>query len=269
MNNLMIFKEYKIHHFRGYVQNNYLVEYDRGILIIDGASRPDARPLAEFITGKMNCPIDRLKLIAVTHCHPDHAGAIGYLRRMYNIPVAAPADIDNWYSGIGGSLQHISDTLQSKYMARKMKSGFRILSYDRKIKPEYGLRDGDALPFFPDWKAISAPGHTSHNIFLYNETHEILYIADTIIDSKGKYLPPVPVLFREQMIETLLKIKTIKPKILMLAHGAIPFYNYDEKMIDDTIRKIETGAPAYIRMFYFISKFTGEYHRIHRTQKQT
>lgn len=264
----MIFKDYKIHHFRGYVQNNYLVEYNDKILIVDGASRPDARPLADYITGTMNSSIDKLKLIAVTHCHPDHAGAVGYLRKKYNTPVAAPEDIDVWYSGIGGTIQHISDTLQSKYMARKMKSRHRFLSYDRKIRPDYGLRDGMELPFFPDWKAISAPGHTSHNIFLYNSTNGVLYVADTIIESKGKFLPPVPVLFKNEMIETLMKIKTIKPAILLLAHGPSPFYEYDEKMIDDTIKKIETGSPAYIRMFYFISKFTGEYRNYkHNTSK--
>ncbi len=257
----MRFKEFRIHHFKGYVQNNYIVEYNDKILIIDGAARPDVEPLYRYITSTLNSPIEKVKLIAITHCHPDHAGAAGIFRKKYNIPVAAPHDIDEWYHGIRGTMQHISDTLQSRFMARKLKSKHRVLYYNKKINPDFKLFDRSVLPFFDDWEAIHSPGHTLHNVSFYNRKHEIMYISDTVIESRGKYLPPVPVLFPEQMKHTLLKIKKIKPKLILLAHGTKSFYKYDEKMIDDTIRSIDSGPPAYIKMFYFISKFTREYHR--------
>lgn len=257
----MHFRNFKIHHFQGYVQNNYIVEYKDKILIIDGASRPDVKPLYSFITHTLNCPIEKVKLFALTHCHPDHAGAAGIFRKKYNIPVAAPHDIDEWYHGFRGTLQHLSDTLQARFMARKMKSKHRILYYNKKVNPEYKLFDGSVLPFFDDWEVLHAPGHTLHNVSFYNRKNGILYISDTIIDSRGKFLPPVPVLFPELMKQTLLKIKKIKPEYILLAHGTQPFYKYDEKMIDDTIRIINAGPPGYIKYFYFISKFTNVYRK--------
>lgn len=257
----MKFKEFTIHHFTGYVQNNYIVEYKDRILLIDGASRPDTGPIAEFIVNKLHRDLRELKLVAVTHCHPDHAGAAGYFRKNFGTAIAAPFDIDDWYSGICGSMQHISDMLQSRFMARKLQADHRMLYYNKKVAPEYKLHNMSPLPMFDDWQAIHAPGHTSHNIYLYNEKHGLLYISDTIIDSRGKFLPPVPVLFPEQMKQSLLKIKSIRPKYLLLAHGPRPFYEYDEKMVDDTIRKIDGGSPRYIRMFYFISKFTSQYRK--------
>ena len=223
--------------------------------------RPDVDNIAIFVKEKLNRDIKDLKLTAVTHCHPDHAGAAHLLREKYGVPVAAPHDIDVWYSGIGGFFQHLSDTFQANFMAMKMKTKLKRLYYRRKLNPDYSLYDGSELPFFPDWKAIHAPGHTIHNIMLYNENNKLLYIADTIIASNGKYLPPVPVLFPSMMKETLLKIKEIKPEIILLAHSPSPFFEYNEDMIDKTLKKIDAKDSRYIRFFYLISKFTGEYRR--------
>ncbi len=259
----MKFKDFTLHIYKGYVQNNFLVEYKDKILLLDGATSPDASPIAEFIKSNLKRDIRDLKLIAVTHCHPDHAGAADIIREKFNVPVAAPYDIDFWYSGIGGSLQHISDTLQSQFMAKQMKQNQKpeSLRYKRLLKPDYKLYDQTPLPFFSDWKALHAPGHTSHNIMFYNETNRLLYIADNMIDSRGKYLPPVPVLFPEAMKKTLLKIKALKPETLLFAHSDSPVLKYREEMIDETIKRIDSDDSFYIRLFYSISKFTGEYRR--------
>lgn len=259
--NIMQFKNFKIHVYRGYVQNNYLVEYSDKILMVDGACRPDMEKIASFVKDELKRSMADIKLTAVTHCHPDHAGAAHVLREKYGIPVAAPYDIDIWYSGLGGFLQHLSDTFQANFMAMKMKTKLKRLYYRRKLNPDHKLFDGSELPHFSDWKAIHAPGHTSHNIMLYNDENRILYIADSIIDSNGKFLPPVPVLFPSEMKKTLLRIKEIKPDIILLAHSPSPFLEYNEEMIDKTLRKVDAKDPVFIRLFYLISKFTGEYRR--------
>lgn len=263
--NKMEFKDFTLHIYKGYVQNNFLVEYKDKILLLDGACRPDADLIAEFVQINLKRDIKDLKLTAVTHCHPDHAGAAHILREKYNVPSAAPRDMDLWYSGIGGSMQHISDTLQSQFMAKQMKPELKIKSeslfYKRLLNPDYKLDDQDPLPFFSDWKAVSAPGHTFHNIMLYNEKNRLLYIADTMIHSRGKFLPPVPVLFPKAMKETLLKIKALKPETILFAHSESAILPYKESMIDETIKRIDTKDSLFIRFFYLISKFTGEYRR--------
>jgi len=267
MNNIknIKFKDFKLHTYKGYVQNNFIVEYKDKILLLDGACRPDTDQIADFVQSKLNRDIKDLKLTAVTHCHPDHAGAAHLLREKYSVPAAAPRDIDLWYSGIGGSLQHLSDTLQSQFMAKQMKPELKIKSeslfYQRLLKPDYKLDDQSPLPFFSDWQAISAPGHTFHNIMLYNKKNGLLYIADTMINSRDKYLPPVPVLFPAAMKETLMKIKTLKPRLLLFAHSDSPILPYREEMIDETLKRIDSKDSLFIRLFYLISKFTGEYRR--------
>jgi len=261
----MKFKDFTLHIYKGYVQNNFLAEYKDKILLIDGACRPDTDLIAGFVMNNLKRDISDLKLTAVTHCHPDHAGAAYLLREKYHIPAAAPRDIDLWYSGIGGAMQHLSDTLQSQFMAKQMKPELKIKSeslfYKRLLNPDFMLDDQSPLPFFSDWRAISAPGHTFHNIMLYNEKNSLLYIADTMISSRGKFLPPVPVLFPKAMKETLLKIKELKPANILFAHSDSPILPYKEEMIDETLKRIDLKDSAFIRFFYLISKFTGEYRR--------
>lgn len=259
----MKFNTFTIHIYKGYVQNNFLIEYKDKILLLDGACRPDTEQIAGFIQNNLKRDISDLKLTAVTHSHPDHQGAAVLLRNKYNIPAAAPEDIDLWYSGIGGRLQHISDTLQSQFMAKQTKRNLKSesLFHDRLLIPDYKLKDHSTLPFFSDWEALSAPGHTSHNIMYYNAHNRLLYIADTIISSRGKFLPPVPVLFPAAMKDTLMKIKKLKPDIILFAHSDFPMLPYREEMITETIKRIDAKDSMFIKFFYLISKFSREYRR--------
>jgi glyoxylase-like metal-dependent hydrolase (beta-lactamase superfamily II) len=260
---IMKFKNFTIHTYKGYVQNNFLIEYKDKILLLDGACRPDADRIADFIRNSLGRNINDLKLTAVTHCHPDHEGGAVILRNKYHVPAAAPYDIDLWYSGFGGRLQHLSDTVQSQFMAKQMKQNPKSesLFYKRLLNPDYKLHDKSPLPFFDDWEAISAPGHTFHNIMLYNRKSGLLYIADTIISSRGKFLPPIPVLFPTAMKETLLKIKKLKPEMILFAHGDTPIMTYSDNMIDETLTKVDSKKSLFIKFFYLISKFTGEYRK--------
>lgn len=253
------FTGFKLHLYKGYVQNNYLIEYPHGILILDGASRPDVKGIQRIVEEKLNKNMNEVKLIAVTHCHPDHAGAVNILRKKHGIEVAAPNNIDAWYSGTGGVLQHIADIFQARFMAAKLKSKHKFLYYNRKIKPEHKLYDGTLLPLFNDWEAIHAPGHVLHNMIFYNKKNRLLYVSDIIIYNKGKYLPPVPVLFPCSMKKSLLKIKELNPEYILLAHGSEGIMKYKEGSIDEVIKKVAEGAPRFTRIFYLISKFSREY----------
>jgi glyoxylase-like metal-dependent hydrolase (beta-lactamase superfamily II) len=255
------FKNFKIHVHKGYVQNNFIIEYKDKLLLTDGACRTDVNSIADFIHIELKRDIKDLKLIVVTHSHPDHAGAANLLRKKFNTPIAAFYEIDLWYSGLGGAMQQISDILQMQFMATQVnkKLSFKSQRYKRILKPDFLLTDRENLPFFDDWQAIHGSGHTTHNILLYNKKNSLLYIADTIINSKGKFFPPVPVLFPSAMKETLLMIKNLKPKTILCAHSDPPILEYNEEMIDKVIKKVDIPNTPFIEFFYNLSKFTPEY----------
>lgn len=266
----MKFSDFKIHTYKGYVQNNFIIEYNDRLLLLDGLSRPDSEKISGFINNEVGRDISELKLIAVTHCHPDHAGAAVLLRERYSIPISAPHDIDLWYSGIGGATQHLSDTIQTEYMTKIQKPGIKYesLKYDRMLKPDYPLTQNSPLPFFSDWRAVHAPGHTYHNMIFFNEKHRILYLADCVIDAGKKYLPPVPVLFPETMKNTLTTIKELKPELLLFAHSNNSIQPYMDEIIDEAYSRVDMRDSLFIRFFYLLSKFTPEY-RKHREKRKT
>ena len=72
----------QIHRLNGYIHEIYLVEYAHGLLLLDGMSRCDIDILRRFITGTLGRPFTDLKLVVVTHMHPDHAGAAQALRKI-------------------------------------------------------------------------------------------------------------------------------------------------------------------------------------------
>ena len=99
----------KIHQLKGYIQSIYLVEYPQQLLLLDGCCRADINMLEQFITGDLSRPFSDLKLIVVTHMHPDHAGAAHKLRKITGCKIASANMPKQWYTGLSGRFSHLLD----------------------------------------------------------------------------------------------------------------------------------------------------------------
>ena len=88
-----------IHTLAGYIQHIYLVEDSKGLLLLDGCSRADVDNVCRYITQTLGRPLSDLKLIVVTHMHPDHAGGAIKLRERTGAQVASHPKAINWYAG--------------------------------------------------------------------------------------------------------------------------------------------------------------------------
>ena len=55
----------------------YLAEYADKLMLLDGASRADIPHLKDFIEYQLKRPFTDLKLVVVTHMHPDHVLGAG------------------------------------------------------------------------------------------------------------------------------------------------------------------------------------------------
>ena len=90
----------KIHTLKGYIQHIYLAEDSKGLLLLDGCSRADVDTVCNYITQTLGRPLADLKLIVVTHMHPDHAGGAIKLRVRTGAQVACHPKAINWYKGL-------------------------------------------------------------------------------------------------------------------------------------------------------------------------
>ncbi len=230
---------FKIHQISGHIQSIYLVEYKEKLLLLDCATRADFNKIKDFIEKNLNRSFSDIKLAIVSHMHPDHAGLAGKLQNKYKIPVLTHPLAVKWYKGIGGNLQHTVDVFLAWYVAAKHKKPPRRMWYPAKVYADYLAEDNNPLPFFEDWKVIYTPGHTSHDISLYNPDTQTIYLADVVLHIKNKYVLPMPVTLPQMMKKTLNKLSGIKIKTILLAHGgqltldnSKQFFSNLSKMID-------------------------------------
>lgn len=212
--------EYALHRIKGYVTTLYLIEYEHGLLLLDCGTRGDAGRVAEYCERELKRSVQDIKLAVASHYHPDHGGRAHILRRQYGIPLAAHPDIDAWYRGCGGFIQHKLDTYMTQKLAKAMQLPTESLQYPRKIKPDYLLTDGSAVPFFEDWQVLWTPGHTACDITLYHPTSGLLCIFDLLnCVKKDHYQLPLLVLMHAEMVESFNKLAALPVEQVLVSHG--------------------------------------------------
>ncbi|MCP4603915.1 MAG: MBL fold metallo-hydrolase [Proteobacteria bacterium] len=212
-------QEFEVHAIDGYIETIYLAVYPEKILILDSGCKCDAARIESYITGELHRPIESVKLIIASHTHPDHVGAAPVFKRKHTIPIAAPRLINSWYSGFLGNIQHKIDTALTMWVSQLNRQPIKNVYSPRKIEFDFTLSNGQPLPFFNDWTVIETPGHTNHDIVIYNERASVLYAGDVIVKPNDKFILPFPVILTEDMRQSLDKLAGLKVKKLLLAHG--------------------------------------------------
>lgn len=242
----------KLHTFPGYIQTIYLAEYSDKLLLLDGCCRADVEVIERYISHDLKRSMSDLKLIIVTHMHPDHAGAAQLLREHHGTPIATVKKKRHWYHGIRGLCAQLTDLALAYYVVKAHNKEAKNLWYNRKLEPDFALEDEQVLPFFDDWQVLYTPGHTDRDISLYHKTQSKVYVADTILKIKGKYIPPFPVCHPNQYKQSLQRLADLNANEVMMAHGDIT------KITPDEISHLLDNAPETPRRYgYFIKRFMG------------
>jgi glyoxylase-like metal-dependent hydrolase (beta-lactamase superfamily II) len=218
---LIVAGDFIIHPIRGYISMIYLAVYADKILMLDGGSRSDAARVEKYCVNTLNRPVTDIRLCVASHAHPDHAGGAVELRKRHGIPVAAHPFIDRWYSGISGTLQHKVDCVMAHVVRAADRVSFQRIVSRRLVRPDIVLGDGGALPGFEDWQALHVPGHTLHDLALYNREAGVLYAGDCIINRNGKFNIPIPVFFHGAMRRSYGKLAALDARTIIPAHGNV------------------------------------------------
>ncbi len=209
----------KLHQLDGYIQTILLAEYSDKLLLLDGCCRADVSLIKHFINDTLKRPLTDLRLVVVTHMHPDHAGAAHKLRQITGCKIAC-ANVDGqWYRGFDGKIMHITDILLTRWVANKKQRKQRWLWYSSKLSPDFQLNDGDFLPDFEDWQALATQGHTDRDLSLHHLPSNRVYVADLIVTTRKGFIPPFPLFYPERYRNSVNKIANLNAKSIILAHG--------------------------------------------------
>lgn len=211
----------------GYIQNTYLAIYPDKLLLLDGCCRADVPMVLDYIKNTLHRPIIELKVVVVTHMHPDHAGGANALKKATGCLIVSANKPDQWYEGLGGQVMHLVDIGLAHFVANRQQRSRKNLWYSAYLYPDITLNDGDTVPQFEDWQVLETPGHTDRDLSLWHLSSRQVYTADLIIKLRHKFVAPFPVYDPKAYYQSLQKIKALNPANVMMAHGG-------ELAIDET-----------------------------------
>ncbi|WP_039989301.1 MBL fold metallo-hydrolase [Paraglaciecola arctica] len=209
----------KVHKLQGHIQTIYLVEYAEKLLLLDGCCRADISKLEQFIAGELARPFSDLKLIVVTHMHPDHAGAAHKLRKITGCKIASANMSSQWYKGLRGRFMHLVDIALAMWVASRMGKTRKNLWYPAHLKIDYALADQAKLPGFDEWCVLLTPGHTDRDLSVLHLASKRIYVGDLLVKVKDRFIPPIPVNYPSQYLASILTLQALRPASIMLAHG--------------------------------------------------
>jgi glyoxylase-like metal-dependent hydrolase (beta-lactamase superfamily II) len=190
----------------GGFSNCYLISEKNVLILVDVGSSEEVKNIVRYVNGlspEEECPI----VIFSTHFHIDHVAGISYL--LDKLPGAEVAfykkvkDFFNrkekiclppvraWFGNLPPVYlklnRHIPSLLEIKL---DDKVGIPLPFLRERVSVRYEvhhwLGDGDAIPYAPDWRVVSTPGHTTDSACLWHEKKNILISGDTILNMDGK-----------------------------------------------------------------------------------
>lgn len=203
----------------GYIQTIYLAIYPNKLMLLDGGCRADVPKVLDYITTTLRRSVDELKVVMVTHMHPDHAGGAKLLKQKTGCLIVSADKPRPWYFGQEGRDLHMLDIGLSHFVASRQGKGFESLWYDPILVPDIGVREGDKIPEFEDWEVIETPGHTDRDLSLWHRPSHRIYTADLILRINRGYTAPFLITLPDDYRRSVEKIRVLAPKEVLLAHG--------------------------------------------------
>jgi hydroxyacylglutathione hydrolase len=204
---------------------NYFNVYLLGDVLVDAATRWGTRRILRQIRGRT------LRLVALTHCHPDHQGAAKAVCERFGVPLAChQADVPA-----------MEGRMRMQPQNRVIRLGERFWA-----GPPYPvgqtLQDGDEVAGF---RVIHAPGHTPGHCMFFRQSDRLCIAGDVLANMNfltGKPgLKQPPAFFSADPAENRHSIQTLvdlKPKVVCFGHG--PVLRNPEALEDFVARRISS-----------------------------
>ncbi|EFM12572.1 beta-lactamase domain protein [Paenibacillus curdlanolyticus YK9] len=164
--------------------NAFVLVTDRdGLVLIDTGAPGKAEVILESIQSLGYSSTD-LKSVILTHCHPDHVGSAGALKRLVPHACFYMSEIEAPIVEEGRKPRPLaaSPGLMNKLL-------FAALVRDTPVEPvtiDRKLKDGETLDFAGGIKTILIPGHSEGQLALLLPQHGgVLFAADAAANVMG------------------------------------------------------------------------------------
>ena len=147
---------------------------DGGIVLVDAGGPGSLGSIAGGLK-TLGCSTDRVKLVVLTHDHPDHSGG---LRRLVDATSARVA-VHRLDAGIVGGKEPFRSPFANPVVAGLTRPLIRPFR-GGPVDVDYQLEDGEHLPVKQEIRVIHTPGHTAGSICLYVAPQRVLIVGDAL-----------------------------------------------------------------------------------------
>lgn len=189
--------------------NCHLLTGKGGSILIDACNPSDATFIYERVKD------ENVRLIVLTHGHPDHIGGAAELARRLSVPVAMGRGDAELLEPSGERPLH-THTLMGRMLKRA--TNVLVLRIDAAVCPDIWLEDGDDLSEYGvEAKVIALPGHTRGSIGVLAGTGDF-FVGDALFN----ILRPTGALLyedREQMERSVDVIARSRATHIHVGHG--------------------------------------------------
>lgn len=182
--------------------NVYLV----GDVLIDAATRWAKWRILRQLKGQ------KLSLVTLTHCHPDHQGVARLLCEKFNVPLAChEADVP--------VMEGRSPMVPQNRWIQRCTGLWAGPPY----KVERVLRDGDMVAGF---RVIHAPGHTPGQVIYFRESDRLAIAGDVLVNihfltgrAGLREPPPIFSVDAELNRKSVRMLWDLRPSVVCFGHG--------------------------------------------------
>ncbi len=215
---------------------SFIIFGEKNIYLIDSGVASSGNSILEYVL-KEGAKIEIIKVLILTHSHPDHIGSAKRIKDLSNCEILANENEKEWIEDI------------DKQFKDRPVPGFKNLVI-ASVHIDRFLNNNDIIELEKDLKlkVIHTPGHSKGSISLFDEGRGILFCGDSIL------LPGELPIYEnfEDTISSIKKLKQIKGIKILLSSWDEPVYgtNILEKMeqsinylleIHATIKKISNA----------------------------
>jgi glyoxylase-like metal-dependent hydrolase (beta-lactamase superfamily II) len=173
--------------------NSYVLRTDDGFALVDcGWDTPDALDALRRGLDDVGIPLDALRVLIVTHNHPDHYGLAGRLVQLARCGLIMhhldAVHIESRYGDVADLEREMEQFLRvhgvpSGELMTFVKASESILNRVNIALPDQEVSGGERLSAGPlDWEIVWTPGHSAGHICLYERTTKAFLSGDHILN---------------------------------------------------------------------------------------
>jgi len=187
---------------------------ERGVALVDAGGRGSLGLITSGLKA-LGSSQEQVRLIVLTHCHPDHCGGLGSLVEATGAKVA----VHRREVGIISGAEPSPNPFHNRLLAG-LTHPFVHRLYGPPAKVDFFLNDGDPLPFFQGVQVVHTPGHTPGSICLYVVSEKVLIVGDALQHRFHRLSPPASVVTQDpkQARESLEKLLTMDFDTICFSH---------------------------------------------------